>query len=123
MANKAKCAFGLTSVSYLGYRISNAGVEARWPQPASVRQLCGFLGLAGYYRRFVKHYASIASPLTSLLCKDKFVWTSDSTAASMALKHALTNTPILQLLNYEEKFFVETDTSELATSAVLSQLG
>lgn len=84
VANRAKCDFALSSISYLGHRIStdrvsvdSAKIEAisNWPAPMSVRQLRGFLGLAGYYRRFVWGYATIATPLSDLLCKDRFVWT------------------------------------------------
>lgn len=87
----SKCAFGEESISYLGHVISAAGVAmdpakvqavTDWPQPRSARAVRGFLGLVGYYRKFVKEYGSIAAPLTSLLRKDGFVWTEESTAAS-----------------------------------------
>lgn len=94
----SKCTFACTTVEYLGHLITEgqlkvdpAKIEAMlvWPRPTSVRQLRGFLGLTGYYRRFVKHYASIAAPLTELLKKDSFKW-SDATSKSFAdLKEAM----------------------------------
>lgn len=80
----------------------------QWPKPKTVKQLRAFLGLAGYYRRFVEGFASIASPLTQLLRKDAFVWGADSDQAFAALKEALTHTPVLKLPDFTLKFVVQT---------------
>jgi len=91
---KSKCSFGETSVGYLGHVISAQGVAMdaskvqailSWPQPKSVRAVRGFLGLAGYYRRFIKDYGLIAAPLTKLLKKEGFRWTEEAAAAFSAL--------------------------------------
>jgi hypothetical protein len=78
--------FGKQSVAYLGHVISEHGMDmdptkveavASWSTPRNVRALRGFLGLAGYYRKFIKDYGIIASPLTNLLKRDAFVWSAD----------------------------------------------
>lgn len=80
---QSKCSFVQPSISYLGHIVSVEGVGPdpekiqamlNWPAPKTVKQLCGFLGLIVFYRKFVKHYASIASPLTELLKKEAFNW-------------------------------------------------
>ncbi|WVZ20505.1 hypothetical protein V8G54_007827 [Vigna mungo] len=95
----SKCKFGVTQIEYLRHILSGSGVAmddtelvavSEWPQPSNLKQLRGFLGLTGYYRRFVKHYASIAAPLTDLLKKDAFRWTEQATTAFEKLKWAMT---------------------------------
>ena len=86
--------FGSTKISFLGHIISSQGVAAdpekveamlSSPQPKSVTELRGFLGLTGYYRRFVKNYGLIARPLTDLLKKDGFLWNEATTSSFQAL--------------------------------------
>lgn len=116
-------------IAYLGHIISAAGVEtdlaklasiAQWPTPTSVKELRSFLGLAGYYRRFVCHFGLISKPLTTLLKKHSlFIWTLEHSAAFQALKSALCQSPVLALPNFAKPFIIETDASDSGIGAVL----
>lgn len=129
-AKLSKCSFGVPSVDYLGHIISNQGVQvdpgkiqaiADWPTPNSLTALRGFLGLTGFYRRFVKQYATIASPLTDLLKSHTFSWTSTAATAFQKLKEAMLHLPLLSLSDFSLPFEVTTDASTIAIGAVLSQ--
>jgi hypothetical protein len=125
----SKCAFATRQIAYLGYTISEQRVSTcpnkvkavqNWPTPSSVKELRSFLGLAGYYRKFVRHFGVIARPLKDLLKKHSlFVWTSDHDSAFQALKSALTQAPILALLDFFKPFCIETDASDIGVGAVL----
>lgn len=131
-AKMSKCSFGQSEIDYLDHVINQEGVGMDpqkiqvvrdWPTPKSVKALRGFLGLTGYYRKFVKHYGIIAKPLTNLLKKGQFVWSNEATIAFEALKLAMTTTPVLQLPNFEKPFIVETNASYHGIGAVLMQGG
>ena len=79
--------------------------------------------MAGYYRRFVVHYATLAAPLTQLLRKDAYVWKESATIAFNDLKNALMHTPVLALPDFSKNFLIQTDASGLGVGAILSQNG
>jgi hypothetical protein len=129
---RSKCSFDECSVAYLGHVISTdnvsmdkqkAWVMLDWPLPCFVRTVRVFLGLAGYYRRFIKNYGAIATPLTALLKKDAFKWSAEVEEAFWVLQCALTMAPILQLSDFDCDFVVECDTSSTGLGAMLHQSG
>ncbi|XP_042962448.1 uncharacterized protein LOC122296713 [Carya illinoinensis] len=126
-----KCAFMEKELEYLGHFISGDGVKVDhrkieamvdWPLPKDISALRGFLGLTGYYRRFVKGYGLIAKPLTTMLKKDSFEWTTEAREDFEELKRAMTKTPVLALPNFETPFEVYTDASGEGIEAVLQKI-
>ncbi|KAJ9561903.1 hypothetical protein OSB04_007063 [Centaurea solstitialis] len=129
----SKYEFWLRQVQFLGHVISGDGVSVdstkieaiqKWEQPKNPSKVRSFLGLAGYYRRFIRDFSKDAMPLTSLTRKDvKFEWTEAQDKAFQTLKDCLTNAPILALPEGSEDFVVYSDASLLGLGCALMQRG
>jgi len=128
---RSKCSFAEQSMAYLGHIVTGSGVAMdqskvaavqAWPLPTSLKALRGFLGLTGYYHKFIHNYGVIAAPVTSLLKRDAFLWTQAATDAFNDLKRALTTGPVLQLPDFTKELVVDCDASGTGFGAVLHQL-
>ncbi len=126
-----KCRFLQEKVIYLGHQIDNQGLRTvqskvdvvkHFPQPTSVEKVRSFLGLTGYYRKFIKNYADIAQPLSSLLKKNtEFSWGPSQTKAFETLKEKLTSSPVLIFPDYTKEFILCTDASDVGLGGILMQ--
>jgi hypothetical protein len=131
-ANLNKCEFARKEVQYLGHIVNAHGIlpdPAKikairdWPIPAHTRELLSFLGLANFYRRFIKSYSHRSAALTDLTSKNRpFEWTEAQQRAFQDIKDALTTAPTLALPNNKGTFIVKTDASDKAIGAVLEQV-
>ena len=127
-----KCSFAQTSIEYLGHIISNGTLSidpskmhtvTQWRTPlASITEVQSFLGLVGYYRKFIRHFSFIAKPLHQLAKKDTpFQWTDKHTDAVQSLKHSISSPPCLVIFSSSRPTILTCDASDYAIGAVLSQ--
>ncbi|KAK1681407.1 hypothetical protein QYE76_042255 [Lolium multiflorum] len=132
-ANLPKCTFAQNKLVFLGFVVSANGIEVdsskveaihNWPTPTNVGQVRSFHGLAGFYRRFVKDFSTIACPLNELTKKNvPFVWGNAQQKAFDELKKRLTEAPLLVLPDFAKTFEIECDASGLGIGGVLMQNG
>jgi hypothetical protein len=129
-AKISKCQFEQSQIEYLGHIISGKGVATdpskiqdilNWPVPQCIKQLRGFLGLTGYYRRFIPGYAHICQPLHAVLKKNAYQWTSDQNMAFQKLKQVMSQPPLLALPNFTLPLILETDACHTGLGVVLMQ--
>jgi hypothetical protein len=130
-AKASKCEFFTNEIEFLGHIINERGIKMepskvdavlKWPVPRNIHELRSFLGLAGYYRKFVKDFSRIAGTLTSLLHKDvPYEWTTHHNDAFNQLKTAVSSAPILIIPNPQLQYTVTTDASGYAIGAALQQ--
>lgn len=130
----SKCSFMKDRVTYLGHVISKNGIETDpekiskvrdWPLPKTEDQLVSFLGLCGYYRKFIENYAQLAAPLEKL-CRKKskldIAWNTEGKESFEFFKQALTSAPILVFPTHHDPYVLDCDASHDCVGAVLSQI-
>ena len=132
-AKFSKCEFWLKQVSFLGHVVSKAGVSVDpakieavtgWTRPSTVSEVRSFLGLAGYYRRFVENFSRIATPLTQLTRKGApFVWSKACEDSFQNLKQKLVTAPVLTVPDGSGSFVIYSDASKKGLGCVLMQQG
>ena len=133
--NMTKCQWAMAECMYFEHVVGGSQVKPeinkleaveKFPVPKTKKEVRSFLGLAGYYRRFIKDFASIAVPLTNLTKKKNpdivtVVLTEECDRAFNTLKNVLTSTPVLSSPNFEQMFILQTDASNYGVGTVLSQ--
>ncbi|KAL8100391.1 hypothetical protein AgCh_032593 [Apium graveolens] len=127
----SKCEFWLEEVQFLGHIVGKDGIKvdpakieavSRWEQPKTPTEIRSFLGLAGYYRRFVKDFAKIATPLTKMTRKnERFIWTEKCKESFQELKKRLVTAPVLALPDETGNFIIFSDASLKGLGCVLMQ--
>ena len=128
-----KCQLGMAECVYLGHVVGRGVVRPElskveaiqaFTQPTTKKQVRAFLGITGYYRKFISNYSTVAAPLTDLTKKNrptKVTWTLDCDSAFHALKTSLCTSPVLNSPNFSKPFILQTDASDRGVGAVLSQ--
>lgn len=130
--NPSKCKFLREETNYLGHVVSKNGVKPdsnkisvikNYPAPKSIKEVRSFLGLVGFYRKYIERFAHVALPLTHLTKKNvKFEWTKETQKSFDHLRGVLCKEPILKFPDFNKKFILATDASGFAISAILHQV-
>ena len=117
---------------FLGFIVSAQGLKPdpgkvgsikEWPVPQTIKDIRSFHGLASFYRRFIKNFSSVMSPINECLKNSSFTWTKSAQRAFEQIKNHMTEAPVLVLPDFEKLFVVECDASHLGIGAILSQEG
>ena len=126
-----KCEFDREEMTFVGFQVSKSGIGMdpakvaailEWPTPTSVKEVQSFLGFANFYRKFILHYSSLTTPLTSLTRKGvRFTWSPAADAAFKQLQQSFTSAPVLQHFQPELPLTIEADASDFALGCILSQ--
>lgn len=129
--NVEKSHFGMKSIKYLGHVVGNGTIKpdpdrvqgvSDCQVPKTIKQVRRFLGMAGWYQRYINNFSSVAAPLTDLLKKsDRFVWTPEAQQSFDALKTSLTTAPVLTHPDFDQPFFIQCDASITGVGGVLFQ--
>lgn len=129
--NLPKCEFGKARITYLGHTVgqgqvlpkeANVKAISNFDRPKSKREVKRFLGMTGFYRKFVQNFSTVAAPLTNLLKKnEKMVWSVRCQEAFEKLKAVLKNSPVLKAPDFEQPFCITTDASDIGAGSVLMQ--
>lgn len=129
-AKSSKCKFGYNQVDYTGHVISEnaiivepkkASMVESWLPATNTKALREFLGLTGYYRKVIKGYGELATPLNRMLKKGEFQWCEESQTAFERLKQAILSLPVLRMPNFGQDFVIEGDASGVGVDMVLMQ--
>lgn len=130
--NVKKSKFAMRSIKYLGHIIGNGEIKpdpgrvnciSDFPTPKTIKQVRRFLGMTGWYQRYINAYSTIAAPITDLLKKaDRFQWTAEAQTAFEALKDSLTTAPVLTHPDFEKHFYIQCDASLTGVGGVLFQI-
>ncbi|CAA0806248.1 Uncharacterized mitochondrial protein AtMg00860, partial [Striga hermonthica] len=132
-AKFSKCEFWLDRVAFLGHIVTARGIEvdpgkieavSKWETPKNASDIRSFLGLAGYYRRFIEGFSKVAQPLTNLTKKNiKFVWSPQCESSFLELKRRLTSAPVLTIPDPTLEFTIYSNASKMGLGCVLMQQG